>query len=207
MSNHIIKAKNKLTGKIEIYSIIDIYYPYKYKNKDGDVRFTEKDFNDLFEVVEDKFKVGDRVKVNGYDGEWQISMIREDNRCTVWQIPKTGSTLIAHISLLELIPQTDTLKKEDWEERFDNQFNVSYAYKRDDFKTPEERLLYSVFGKINEQKPRDAIKHFITQEIAKAKEEDLKKVKEYSNKEYKGDVLCGHRNACKDIIQLIQNNK
>jgi len=202
MSNHIIKAKNKLTGKIEIYSIIDIYYPYKYKNKDGDVRFTEKDFNDLFEVVEDKFKVGDRVKVNGYDGEWQISMIREDNRCTVWQIPKTGSTLIAHISLLELIPQTDTLKKEEtMEDRFDK-IDIKFTTdKTEDMVYLKEKLQF-IFKEYKQD-----VKHFITQEIAKAKEEDLKKVKEYSNKEYKGDVLCGHRNACKDIIQLIQNNK
>jgi hypothetical protein len=68
--------------------------------------------------------------------------------------------------------KTNTLKIENWEEDFDKKFKVSYTKEvlNKEFKTPEERLLWSIFGR-DEKKPQSAVKDFITQEIAKAKED------------------------------------
>jgi len=74
--------------------------------------------------------------------------------------------------------KTNTLKIENWEEDFDKKFKVSYNYEHIKTKlfTPEERLLWSVFGNRNEKKPEYAVKDFITQEIAKAKEEERNRI-------------------------------
>ena len=76
--NHKIKAKNKTTGEVVDVTVIDKgrYNEYIYITTDytvsntGEYKTTgetehinsEEQFNDLFEVVEDKFKVGDKVK-------------------------------------------------------------------------------------------------------------------------------------------------
>jgi hypothetical protein len=81
MSNHTIKAKNKKTGEVVEFEAIDNYWgknEYGYRNKYRATSIIEEwEFNDLFEVVEDK--------------------------------------LADHIYVNSLLPQTDTLKKEDWE--------------------------------------------------------------------------------------------
>jgi len=149
MSNHTIKAKNKKTGEVVIiYVIMDMY---NYRKGVRHMSYTEKEFNDLFEVVEDKpFKI------------------------------RKGGNSVANAMAYILETQTDTLKKEDWEERFDKQF--------------EEIIL--------DQEVRTVvkgIKHFITQEIAKAKEEIVEKIREYR----KGTEMEGHL-TCDEIINLIK---
>jgi hypothetical protein len=101
--------------------------------------------------------------------------------------------------------KTNTSKIENWEEDFDKQFKVSYNYEHIKTKlfTPEERLLWSIFGR-DEKKPQSAVKDFITQEIAKAKEDRDREIIEMINN-IKTIKKLDRENVFKYTIDMIIN--
>ena len=168
MSNYTIKAKNKKTGEIVDIKIIDKgnYFQYLWRKPIMEKEvigyidniYGYDEFNDLFEVVENnKSKCCNKpvhVLPNG------VICPTFNNGCGEY---------------CDVIPQTDTLKKEDWEE-LNDLFKVFDEYFDLKSKTRQHGIYTQVMLK--------AFKHFITQEIAKAKEEIIEDVK-YSKLEHK----------------------
>ena len=53
MSNYNLKAKNKKTGEIEVFTAIDNSSSYSYLSEDLYTHYSSKEFNDLYDIVEE----------------------------------------------------------------------------------------------------------------------------------------------------------
>jgi hypothetical protein len=234
MTNHTIKAKRKIDGQIMEFTVMDVGFEYKYyenikttkPNPNGDIRLpaylTQQEFNDLFEVVEDKFKVGDKVRIKG---EEKVYIVNNSFGGDTIVINDLTTRLHKHKSELELIPQTNTLNKEDrfTDEAIDKRTKdfckltgieepkIKYdtdTLKKEDW---EEKILnkYIVTQQINgftmggyADIIKD-IKEIITQEITKAREErDSDNIEKIKN--YMPELVAIDKDV---IIEIIQNNK
>jgi hypothetical protein len=185
-----IKARNKLTGEVVGFNAINegSYYSYvTYIGKD-EKRYDKFEFNDLFEVVED---------INHPYGGLEV-----------YDVIEAGND---KFSIAYVIPQANTLKKEDWETRFEKEFDK----------------IYDNCG-VGYGKNQAGLKHFIAQEIAKAKEEIVDKVEKlrkeprliptscpdgmigclvaHFEKKYTSEDK-GYNQAIDDIISLIRSDE
>jgi hypothetical protein len=276
MSNHTIKAKNKNNGKITNINVIDYGNTCEYYDDDMDCLYTPTGFNDLFEVVEDRFtkeqedkmkqtlkiitskpseytpqtdtdtfkhhtpkkykvkiRRGNNWKVKPeaeeldgkvfnfkygwtfdedemYAGEYAMQFI-DENQPLSWM---ASGDLIPYFDGEDTYVKTDTFKKEDLfipKIVFDKN-NGFGKYLNELFLTVKKEmnsnvdLEYWIAGI-----PRLALiqyaDHFITQEIAKAKEEILEEIEKYKKTQQSYDEVGLINDVIDDIIQLIQNNK
>ena len=51
MSNHYLKAKNKKTGEIEVFTAIDNSSSYDYLSEDLYTHYSSKEFHDLYDII------------------------------------------------------------------------------------------------------------------------------------------------------------
>lgn len=103
--NHTIKAKNKKTGEVVGFKILEKYVI------DNNYILDKEEFNDLFEVVEDK-NIGIGLNHTCKD----TGNIGIDKHCTATQTDTMNNINIGMSSLN--MATTNTLKKEGWEGGF-----------------------------------------------------------------------------------------
>jgi hypothetical protein len=150
MSNHTIEAKNKASGIIFEFTAIDSPYgiPDYYLNS-LNKSYTDQEFNDLFEVVEDKLTPFiSQLKKDLPD--WQF--IVEDNVIDTVPELKLGKTRLKPLDfgVQRLTPQTDTLKKDEL----------------------SRQKIRNILAIVDIDIAIDHMLELITQEIAKAKKEE-----------------------------------
>jgi len=137
------------------------------------------DEGDNFVYYDDEYKTYyDLKKFN------DLFEVVEDNTSKYWYSKENDN-----------IPQTDTLKKEDWELDFDNDNQLA------------KDLGYAGYTLSQVFEIKQRIRNAVTQEIAKAKEEIVEKIKKNKTMFDNSEWSKGYEDACDDIINLIQNNK
>jgi hypothetical protein len=234
MSNHTIKAKRKITGTVYDITCIDSPYGgYIYIIDYLNTQYTEQQFNDLFEVVGDKncsssVVVEDKntlinkdidseiVAGAGYQEDKiipQTDTLKKEDRFTDEAIDKRTKDFCKLTGLEEpkIKYDTDTLNKEDWEDKkiehylsyfFDEFYNnipnciEKSALGGEKLFIAFKPVAYEMYKTFVKQQPS---KHFITQEIAKVKEEIVEKIKNYMP-----ELIAIDKDV---IIEIIQNNK
>jgi len=183
MSNHTIKAKNKNSQEIRDFTIIADYYDSKYQNSyhSGTAVYKEKEFNDLFEVVEDKCDCIEKTCQKDCKKGHTHKTFWCDICCESRGLPKsTPQTEIVEDKFIDeenclyigQEGQNGTLKKEDWEKKILKDWKIEYNYNnlKNGFTIKPDEVDFHV---------EQIAKYWtsvITQEIAKAKEESDKEI-------------------------------
>lgn len=102
----------------------------------------------------------------------------------------------------------------NWIEEIKSEFKISHSKEFLDefnkkFKTPEERLLWSIFGKTDDKSPQDRLVDFITTLLEKQREEILEKIEKRKVTifpEYLQEDYANFNDGLDEAIEIIKSH-
>jgi len=173
--NHTIKAKNKNSQEVRDINIIDYGDTFEYYDDKWDCVYTSTDFNDLFEVVEDKCDCIEKTCQKDCKKGHTHKTFWCDICCETRGLPKST-------------PQTEIVEDRFTDEAIDKRTKafcnltgfeepkIKYNVEVSDLQSRFEKRFIDD-GLLNISKYcHERVLDFITQEIAKAKEESDKEI-------------------------------